>query len=191
MSNERSPQGLPRTERVLLRSDFLRAQSKGRRQHGDNLVLLIHQRTDDGPARLGCTTSRKVGNSVVRHKIRRWVREIFRRNKSEFMPGCDSLVIVRDGHAPESLLAVETELLALARKAKARASQGQHSAHTRAPREPRPHGTKPAHPVRQPGDKRVERAPLDGHRSDTAMDTHADSSQGTGAQGSSDPKHRG
>ncbi len=29
--------------------------------------------------RIGVTTSRKVGNSVVRHRLKRWIKEIYRR----------------------------------------------------------------------------------------------------------------
>lgn len=34
----------------------------------------------EGFHRLGMTVSRKVGNAVTRNRIKRWVREIFRRN---------------------------------------------------------------------------------------------------------------
>jgi ribonuclease P protein component len=105
--------GLPRTERLLRRADFLRAQAAGRRLHGKLFVLQLHSRGDELPARLGVTVSRKVGNSVVRHQIKRWIREVFRCNKELFHNGDDCVVIAREGAVIESFAQVQAELLAL------------------------------------------------------------------------------
>ncbi len=48
-------------------------------------------------SRLGITTSRKVGNAPARNRVRRLVREFFRRNRCEIDPPRDVLVIARPG----------------------------------------------------------------------------------------------
>jgi len=106
-------EALPREERVLNRADFLLAQSRGRRLHGDNFVWIVYARGDDKPTRIGVTVSRKVGNSVVRHQVKRWVREVFRRNKSAFPVSCDVIAIAREAKVPASFDAVKSEILSL------------------------------------------------------------------------------
>lgn len=76
-------------------------------------MLIVFARGDGGPARIGVTVSRKVGNSVVRHRVKRWVREAFRRNKSAFAPGTDFVAIAREGKVPPSFAVVRDELLGL------------------------------------------------------------------------------
>ncbi len=69
---------LRRVERVRRRSDYLRAYRRGRRRSG-RLATLHFVPNDTGVARLGVTVSRKVGNSVIRHKVKRRIVELFRR----------------------------------------------------------------------------------------------------------------
>lgn len=72
-------QRFPRSARLTRGSQFRAVLTKGRRVHGTHLVvhLLLH----DGPtSRLGLTVSRKVGGAVVRNRLKRRLREIFRRD---------------------------------------------------------------------------------------------------------------
>lgn len=65
--------------RILRRSEFLRIQGQGRRIHGRCLIFqFLPGRTDE--SRLGITVSRKVGKAVLRNRIKRWIRESFRRH---------------------------------------------------------------------------------------------------------------
>ena len=47
--------------------------------------------------RLGISVSKKVGNSVVRHRITRLIRECFRLNKDKFIKGVNRVIIARTG----------------------------------------------------------------------------------------------
>ena len=47
--------------------------------------------------RLGVSVSKKVGNSIVRHRLARLVREAFRLNTSHIPDGIDVVVVVKAG----------------------------------------------------------------------------------------------
>jgi ribonuclease P protein component len=64
-------------ERLRQRADFLAAAS-GIKSAAAAFVLQARKRTDDGPARVGFTVSKKVGNAVERNRVRRRLREIVR-----------------------------------------------------------------------------------------------------------------
>ncbi len=73
--------GVARPERLKKRADFL-AAAKGLRQHRRGFLLQARPRGDGEPARaaprFGFTVTKKVGNAVVRNRIRRRLREIVR-----------------------------------------------------------------------------------------------------------------
>jgi len=71
-------EGLPRHDRLLLRADYLRCYRTGRRRQGALVALYLIPNALGHP-RIGVTTSRKVGKSVVRHRLKRWIKEIYRR----------------------------------------------------------------------------------------------------------------
>ena len=71
-------EGLSVEERLRRRADFQRCYRQGRRRHGELLVLHFAPNGLDFP-RLGITATRKVGGSVIRHRLKRQVREVFRR----------------------------------------------------------------------------------------------------------------
>jgi ribonuclease P protein component len=45
--------------------------------------------------RLGITVSKKLGHAVVRNRVRRRVREVYRLNEAQFEPGWDIVIVVR------------------------------------------------------------------------------------------------
>ena len=75
----------------LRRADFLRATRQGRRFATEYFLLYVFDRKDSGPARLGITVTRKVGNAVRRNRIKRLVREWYRHTQahSDALVGCD------------------------------------------------------------------------------------------------------
>ncbi len=87
---------LPRTSRVRKRREYQRIQAAGGRVSLGHFVLVFLAREPDGIGpRLGITTSRKVGNAVIRNRMRRIVREAFRATRELFSGDIDVLVIVK------------------------------------------------------------------------------------------------
>jgi len=64
--------------RLKRRPEFLRAAQKGRKAAMHGLVLQVLPRDDLLPVRLGFTVTKKVGNAVVRNRVRRRLREVAR-----------------------------------------------------------------------------------------------------------------
>ncbi len=103
---------LPRGARVRLRSDYLAIQNRGRRVAGPQLLLFARA----GAGRIGVTVSRKVGGAVVRNRVKRWVRDCFRRRRDEFPRGLDVVVVARPAAGTSDHETVCRELTALARR---------------------------------------------------------------------------
>lgn len=86
-----------RPARLKRRADFLRVAAKGRKAAVHGLVLQVQARDDDGPARLGFTVTKKVGNAVVRNRTRRRLKEAARLLlREQPLAGVDLVLIGRD-----------------------------------------------------------------------------------------------
>lgn len=85
------------SDRLKLRSDFQRVQSTGRKVHSARFLFLVLSREGEGlPSRIGLTVTRKVANAVGRNRIKRVLREVFRKNRALFPVGCDVVVVAKD-----------------------------------------------------------------------------------------------
>jgi ribonuclease P protein component len=84
----------PKSARLRKRPEFLRLSHTGRKIHSAHFVI-VSGKNERGESRLGITVSSKVGNAVVRNRIKRCVREFFRRRRHELRAGEDILVIAR------------------------------------------------------------------------------------------------
>jgi ribonuclease P protein component len=91
----RGGESFGRGRRVLRRADYLETYSSGRRFVGRWLVFFV--RPAAGPCtRLGVTITKKTGSAVVRNRLRRKLRELFRRH-SGLGAVVDVVVNVRAG----------------------------------------------------------------------------------------------
>lgn len=83
--------------RLTRRAEFLRVAAKGRKAPSPGLVLQAMRREDAGPARLGFTVTKKVGNAVVRNRTRRRLRAAAREVlRSSPVQGVDMVLVGRD-----------------------------------------------------------------------------------------------
>ncbi len=65
--------------------------------------------------RIGISVSKKVGNSVVRHRVTRLIRESYRLHESVFNSGLDIVVVARSAAAQADYEKIESALLHLAK----------------------------------------------------------------------------
>ena len=103
-------EGFPKTARLRKRPQFLKLSRTGSKTQSTNFVVISNV-NDANESRLGITVSGKVGNAVVRNRIKRQVREFFRRHRAEVAKSTDFLIIARSGAAtlPAERIAAELE----------------------------------------------------------------------------------
>jgi ribonuclease P protein component len=67
-------------------------------------------KTRETGQRLGVTVSRRVGNAVVRNRVKRGIREWFRRHRGELEEHLEVVVIARGATAELSAMEIANEL---------------------------------------------------------------------------------
>jgi len=90
------PQRLRRGDRLKKRYEFRQAQLRGRRIHTSHFLIVVEPNALQN-TRLGITVTKKVGSAVRRNRIKRVVREVFRRNRQLFPPSHDLVFIAKRG----------------------------------------------------------------------------------------------
>lgn len=105
-------QGFPHTHRVVRGADYRAIYNEGNRIQGDRFVLFWRENSLDHH-RLGITVSRKVGNAVVRNRIKRLFREVFRRSCAEIPHHYDFIVNARRGCDRAGYMKLREDFLAL------------------------------------------------------------------------------
>lgn len=87
---------LPRSRRILRRADFQRVRREGKSVSGTFLVMgYLADNTLGEPLRLGLVTTKRVGNAVVRNRVRRRLRGIVQRTGERVVPGHWIVLIAR------------------------------------------------------------------------------------------------
>ena len=67
--------------------------------------------------RIGITVSKKLGHAVVRNRVRRRLREVYRLNEAQFTPGWDIVVVARSRCISADFASLTQAYLELAQKA--------------------------------------------------------------------------
>ena len=97
--------------------DFSVVYQRGKSVANRTLVLYVLRKKGADKNRIGISVSKKVGNSVVRHRLTRLVRESYRLHELEFDRGLDLIVLVRPGAKESDFFTVERALLSLGKRA--------------------------------------------------------------------------
>lgn len=100
------------SESLKKSADFQKVYREGRSCANRYLVLYVLENHTDRN-RLGISVSKKVGNSVVRHRITRLIRESYRLQEDIFNSGLDMVVIARKGAKDKTCQEIESALLHL------------------------------------------------------------------------------
>ena len=96
--------------------DFTRLYKKGRSTGSRHLVLL-YRKNGLSTNRKAFLASKKVGNSVVRHRTTRLIREAVRLHEKEFLPGHDIVFVARVRAKEIGYFRMEAAMLHLMKKA--------------------------------------------------------------------------
>ena len=83
----------------------------------NGLMVLYAKKNRLGKNRVGITVSKKLGGAVVRNRVRRRLREVYRLNESRFLPGYDIVVVARSRAVEASFQELCSAYLSLAEKA--------------------------------------------------------------------------
>lgn len=102
------------SESLKKNRDFQNVYKKGKSSANRYLVMYILP-NDTEKNRLGISVSKKVGNSVVRHRLTRLIRESYRLSETSFHPGYDIVVIARPGAKDRTYFEIESALMHLGR----------------------------------------------------------------------------
>ncbi len=76
-----SREGFPRNFRIRKTSEYRRIYAAGRKIHRGPFVV-FYLGNDTPHHRLGVTATKRIGNAVLRNRVKRRIREVFRREKS-------------------------------------------------------------------------------------------------------------
>ena len=104
------------SESLKKNRDFQFIYRNGRSCANRYLIMYLYKNAEaKGRNRIGISVSKKVGNSVVRHRLTRLIRESYRLNEKKFVGGLDLIVIARPGAKERNFFEIESALLHLAK----------------------------------------------------------------------------
>ncbi len=110
MKIEFPSQSFPKELRLLSRREFRRVYDEGERRSAS--IGAVFFRPNGLPrTRLGITVPSRVGNAVVRNRLKRRLREAFRLNRAAIPAGWDIVVNPREAVAKASFTSLVKELL--------------------------------------------------------------------------------
>ncbi len=81
--------------RIKKDKEFQAVFKKGRSFANRQFVVYILQKEGQEELRLGLSVSKKIGNAVVRNRIKRYIRQVFLELKEELRQDLDYVVIAR------------------------------------------------------------------------------------------------
>ena len=106
---------LPRSCRLTSRRQFLTVYERGRRVASSSFTLFGLPNVA-GECRLGLTVTRKLGGAVRRNRVKRMLREVFRRNRERLEPALDLVINARSGVLEREAGQLEREFLGAFRR---------------------------------------------------------------------------
>ncbi|MBD5479886.1 MAG: ribonuclease P protein component [Lachnospiraceae bacterium] len=88
---------------------------KNGKSYANRYLVMYVKENGLGINRIGISVSKKVGNSVVRHRVTRLIRESYRLHENIFNSGLDMVIVARTSTAFVSFYEIEKSLLHLSK----------------------------------------------------------------------------
>ncbi len=102
------------SESLKKNKDFRYVYENGK-SYADKYLVMYVLENNKNINRLGISASKKVGNSVVRHRFARLVRESYRLHENIFNSGLDIVVVARKSAASVGFFEIKNALLHLSK----------------------------------------------------------------------------
>lgn len=100
------------SESLKKNQDFKKVYKYGKSNANRYLVMYI-KKNDLDINRVGISVSKKVGNSIVRHRLSRLIRESYRLQEDRFLSGYDIVIIARVSAKDKNYHDIESALIHL------------------------------------------------------------------------------
>lgn len=94
--------------------EFQKVYKSGKSKANKYLVMVLSER-ESGPNRYGFSVSKKVGNSVVRHRVTRLLRESVQKNDARLTDGYNIIIIARNTAKGRSFQEIDSAVCHLCR----------------------------------------------------------------------------
>lgn len=95
------------------------------KSYANKFVVIYVWKNSSSSNKIGISCSKKIGNSIVRHRFARLVREVYRLHEDVFNSGLDIVVVARACARDASYHNIEDSLLSLAGKARIKKNGGE------------------------------------------------------------------
>ena len=100
-------------------SEFNEVYKNGKSYANKYLVMYVLKKENpNGKCRIGISVSKKVGNSVVRHRLTRLVRESYRLNECRFNSSLNMVIVLRNSAKDKTFHEIQSAFLHLCEKHK-------------------------------------------------------------------------
>ena len=100
------------SESLKKNMDFQNVYKNGKSYANKYLVMYVLE-NQSNKNRIGISVSKKVGNSVIRHRVTRLIRESYRLQEDVFNSGLDIVIIARSNAHEVGYKEIESALLHL------------------------------------------------------------------------------
>ena len=102
-------------QKIRKNIEFLNVYRQGKSYANKYLVMyVLYNKLDEN--RFGITVSKKVGNSVVRHRITRLIRECIRLQESNILTEYDIVIVARKAAKDKKYQDIESAFLNLSKR---------------------------------------------------------------------------
>ena len=112
------------SESLKKNNDFRNVYENGK-SYANKMIVVYVWENGSSRNRIGISCSKKIGNSVVRHRFARLVREAYRLHEDMFNSGLDIVVVARACARDARYINIEESLLSLAGKARIKKNGGE------------------------------------------------------------------